>query len=65
MQKGWPLTDAEAKEVVDASFNSSEFGAGIVGASTVLHRRHERLAIWSRPLASSVYALSKRPRHGS
>ena len=57
MQKGWPLTDAEAKEIVDASFNASEFGANIVGAS-VLHRRRERLATWLRPLVSSVTPLN-------
>jgi hypothetical protein len=35
MQKGWPLTDDEAQQVIDASFNAEEHGIAIAAASSV------------------------------
>ena len=36
MQKSWPLTDVEAAEVIDKSFDARTFGTASAGAATVL-----------------------------
>lgn len=35
MQKGWPLTDDEAQQVIEASFNPDDYGVAIAAASSV------------------------------
>jgi pterin-4a-carbinolamine dehydratase len=35
MQKGWPLTDDEAQQVIEASFNPEDYGVAIAAASSV------------------------------
>lgn len=35
MQKSWPLTDAEAQQVIDASFSPTDYGTAITAASSV------------------------------
>jgi hypothetical protein len=35
MQKGWPLTDDEAQQVIDASFTPQDYGVAVAAASSV------------------------------
>jgi pterin-4a-carbinolamine dehydratase len=35
MQKGWPLTDDEAQQVIEASFDLQDYGVAVAGASSV------------------------------
>jgi hypothetical protein len=35
MQKGWPLTDDEAQQVIEASFDPQDYGVAIAAASSV------------------------------